>query len=177
MKKLLIFLAIFVPTIALLYFSLQRDPRDLPSVILEKKASAFELTSLDGKKISLEMARGKPLILNFWSTWCGPCAAEYNLLKQAYERLSPQGVAFYSILYEDTPENAKKFITQYGPGVPILLDPGLKTAIDYGVSGVPETFFIDAQGRVRYKHAGILSSEIIMGQLDQLFSKNAGGTP
>ncbi len=161
MKKVLILLAVLLPTIALLYFSLGRDPRELPSALVGRRAPDFELDQLDGRKLSLAMARGRPLILNFWSTWCGSCEAEYALIKGAYEALQPQGVVFYSVLYEDTPENARNFISKNGAAMPILLDPGMRTAIDYGVSGVPETFFIDAKGFVEYKQAGVLTPEIL----------------
>ena len=167
MKKVLILLVILIPTMALLYFSLTRDLRELPSTLGGKPASLFSLETLDGKKLSLNEARGHPLVLNFWSTWCGPCEAEYALIKQAYEALSPQGVLFYSILYEDTPENAKAFIAKNGASVPVLLDPGLRTAIDYGVSGVPETFFIDAKGIIQYKHSGALTPQVLMENIPE----------
>ncbi len=174
MKKFIILLLIFIPTIALLYFSLQRNPRELPSALVGKQATPFELETLEGGKLSLEMAKGKPLILNFWSTWCGPCAAEHALLKKAHENLSPQGVVFYAILYEDTPENARKFISRNGGSVPILLDPELKTSIDYGVSGIPETFFINGQGEIRYKYSGALTPGILMENLSKILPKSGG---
>src|SRR3990170_7338311 len=145
MNKFLILVAILVPTLALLYFGLGRDPRTLPSALVSRPAPNFELTTLDGKKISLAETKGKPVVLNFWSTWCGPCVAEYQLLRQAGNIYAPQGILFYSILYEDTVANVRQFLARYGeretsplPGAgPILLDPELRTAIDYGVSGVP----------------------------------------
>jgi len=177
MKKIIILLAILVPSIALLYFSLTRDPRELPSMLVGKRAPAFALETLDGKKLSLEMAHGKPLVLNFWSTWCEPCEAEYALIKRAYEALSPNGVVFYSVLYEDTTENAKAFIARNGAAAPILLDPGLKTSIDYGVSGVPETFFIDGEGTIRYKQSGVLTPDILTQNVRQIAVKGGGSQP
>lgn len=177
MKKVIILLLILVPTIALLYFSLQRDPRELPSTLVGKQAPPFDLETLDGEKLSLEMAKGKPLVLNFWSTWCGPCAAEHALLKKAYDSLSPQGVVFYAVLYEDTPENAKKFIKKNGGSVPILLDPGLRTSIDYGVSGIPETFFINGEGEIRFKYAGALTPRIFSDNLFKILPKSGGKFP
>lgn len=164
MKRIAIFIAILLPSLALLYFGLGRDPRILPSALVKKTAPDFELTSLEGDKVSLHSLKGTPVILNFWSTWCGPCIAEHGLIRQAYKTYS-KDVSFFSILYEDTPENAKKFIQRYGAGAPILIDPGMRTSIDYGVGGVPETFFIDREGKVLYKHAGVLTPDLLSEQL------------
>lgn len=174
MNKFLILVAILVPTLALLYFGLGRDPRALPSALVSRPAPNFDLTTIDGKKISLADAKGKPVVLNFWSTWCGPCAAEYQLLRQAGNIYTPQGVLFYSVLYEDTVENVRQFIGRYGEAGPILLDPGLRTAIDYGVSGVPETFFVDANGIILYKHAGVLTPDIIEENIGKMLEGTRG---
>lgn len=168
MKKIIIFLAILIPTVALLYFSLTRDPRTLPSTLVGKRAPDFTLESLDGEKTSLASTRGSPVVLNFWSTWCNTCEAEYQLLRRAAGVYSPQGVKFLEVLYEDTPQNAKAFIATQGESAPVLLDPGLKTSIDYGVSGVPETFFINTDGIILYKHSGMLTPGVLYTQLNRL---------
>ena len=175
MKKIFILLILLIPVIALLYFSLTRDPRLLPSALINKPAPNFDLETLEGGRIALSGAPGNPVVLNFWSTWCGPCLAEHRLIKRMQEIYGPKGVHFYAILYEDTPENAKEFIRRFGEGAPILLDPGLKTAIDYGVTGVPETFFIDRTGKVIYKHAGVLTFELVDEQLGPLLIQKAMG--
>lgn len=164
--KTLIFFAVIVPTIALLYFSLTRNPRDLPSVLVQREAPPFELTTLEGETISLKSAIGQPVILNFWSTWCGPCVVEHRVIQEAIRRYAQSGVLFYSILYEDTPENARQFLAKYGKAAPVLVDPNLRTAIDYGVTGVPETFFIDRTGKIVYKHAGPLTPGLVTEKID-----------
>ncbi len=168
MKKLVLFILIPAPIIALLYFSLTRDPRTLPSSLLGRQAPDFQLKTLEGEDVVLSHLFGKPIVLNFWSTWCNSCEAEYQLLRQAYEVYSQQGVQFLEILYEDTPEEAQSFIAKQGKAAPILLDPGLKTSINYGVSGVPETFFINKEGTILYKQSGVLTSDILEWQLDRL---------
>ena len=80
-------------------------------------------------------------------------------------RYGKSGVLFYSVLYEDTVQNANDFIKSYGEAAVVLLDPELKTAINYGVAGVPETFFIDTEGRVTYKHAGVLTPDLLYEKL------------
>lgn len=168
MKKLILFVVLVAPIVALLYFSLTRDPRELPSALIGKPAPDFLLSDLDGKRVALSSLKGKPVILNFWSTWCGPCLGEHRLIRQAARAMEPKGTLFYSILYEDTPENAKQFIARYGKAAPVLLDPELRTAVDYGVAGVPETFFIDKEGVVRYKQAGMLTPEILWEQAEAI---------
>lgn len=168
MKKVLLLFLIILPTVALFYFGLTRDPRTLPSTLLGKSAPDFQLETVEGKKISFSSAKGSPVVLNFWSTWCGSCLGEHQLIREAQSVYEKKGVQFYSILYEDTPQNAKEFIAQFGKAAPILLDPELRTAINYGVSGVPETFFIDRQGTIRYKFAGQLSPEMLYEQLKRL---------
>lgn len=173
MKRGLILLAVIVPTLALLYFSLTRNPRELPSTLVGKPAPDFNLVSIDGEQVSLAGHRGKAVVLGFWATWCGPCLAEHQLIRRVKDEAAKAGILFYSILYEDTPENAREFIRRYGQAAPILIDPKLATAINYGVAGVPETFFIDATGRVIDKHAGVLTYDLLWGQMGRLAS---GGT-
>lgn len=157
MKRALIYLAVVASVVALLAFGLSRDPRTLPSALIGKPAPDFSLTSLEGEVVSLSALKGSPVVLNFWSTWCSTCVAEHRLIREATRLYEPKDVHFYSVLYEDTPDNARAFLKQYGDGAPILLDPNLRTAIDYGVAGVPETFFINADGIVTFKQTGMLT--------------------
>ena len=171
MKRALIFLAIVVPAIGLLYFGLSRDPRVLPSALVGQRAPAFTLPLLNGDTaapIALSALQGKPLVLNFWATWCGTCAQEHQVLRQLQRMYSGKGVSIYSVLYSDTEANATRFLQQFGEAAPVLLDPALRTAIDYGVSGVPETYFIDAHGIVRHKHAGALMPDLAAARIEEL---------
>src|SRR3990167_787706 len=168
MKKLILFVILVVPIVALLYFSLTRNPRELPSALIDKPAPDFTLQTLEGETVALSSLKGRPVVLNFWSTWCGTCLGEHRLIRQAYRTMNPKWVILYSILYEDTKENAKQFIARYGEGAPVLLDPELKTAIDYGVVGVPETFFVDKEGIIRYKQSGMLTPEILWKEVEEM---------
>jgi cytochrome c biogenesis protein CcmG, thiol:disulfide interchange protein DsbE len=170
-KKTLLFLLIFLPILYFLTFSLSRSPRDLPSALIGKEAPLFELTTLDGSSYSLEKARGRPVIVNFWATWCDPCIYEHEVLRAASTQYKDMEIDIVAILYEDTPEKAQAFIRKHGRAAPILLDTDLQTAIDYGVSGIPETFFINTEGVVSYKHTGVLTPEIMDEQIALLIKK------
>lgn len=169
MKRWFIFLGITLPIVALLYFSLTRDPRELPCALLDKPAPQFTLVPMEGgAPVALAALKGSPVVLNFWSTWCGACAAEHDLIRRTAAQYESQGVRFYSVLYSDTVANVRAFTREYGKAVPVLLDPDLRAAIDYGVAGVPETFFIDRNGIVRYKQAGPLTPGVVAKQLRML---------
>lgn len=168
MKKGLIFLAIFLPIVYFLFFSLTRGPRDLPSVLVGKAAPPFTLNTLDGGTYSLAESRGRPVVINFWATWCDACTYEHQLIKEMAAHYSSKGIDFIAILYEDSPANARRFIKRFGQAAPILLDESLKSSIDYGVSGIPETFFVTRDGIILYKQAGVLTATIFTEQLERL---------
>ena len=167
MKRVVVLLAVVVPILALFYFGLSRDPHLLPSALVGKPAPFFDLEGVNGKRYALTDLKGQPVVVNFWSTWCPSCAAEHALFTQAAQSVEPR-VRFFSILYDDTAQQAKEFTKLHGGTVPILLDPQLKTSIDYGVGGVPETFFINRDGLVLYKHVGTLNGDILAEKLDEL---------
>jgi len=146
-----------------------KDPHALPSMLDGKPAPAFELENLDGSgPVTLESLKGSPVVINFWATWCRPCAQEHPHLLEAARRYGPRGVKFVGILYGDTPEKAKPYLKRHGSGYPTLLDPGQRCAIDYGVGGVPETFILSRDGVVVRKHAGPMHLDDLSEALEEL---------
>lgn len=168
MKRFILLLLIVVPVIALLYFGLQRDAKELPSLLIAKLAPAFSLQTLDGKTVTLESFKGSPLIVNFWASWCYPCLQEHPLLALAPNLFPDEKVQSVGILYQDTKENAQGYIQKYGEAFPVLLDVNSQTAIDYGVGGVPETFFIDREGIIRHKQQGMLTLSTLTESLKKI---------
>jgi cytochrome c biogenesis protein CcmG/thiol:disulfide interchange protein DsbE len=133
------------------------DPNRMDSPLVGKPAPHFSLKRLsDGTVVTLENLRGRPLLINFWSTWCLPCRAEHPVLLRGARHFG-QRVEFISIVYQDRNEAVAAWLNRYGgQGYPTLIDEGTKTAIAYGVYGVPETYFIDSKGIIRDKHVGPL---------------------
>ncbi len=149
-----------LPVVAALALGLAATPKDSPSLLAGKPAPGCVLRDLNGKEASFVPASDRPLLLSFWSTWCAPCEAEHALLQRMAKTYADR-VRFVGIVYQDTPENARAYLAQRGKAYEQLLDSNSACAIDYGVVGVPETFFIDSQGTVRAHHAGPLSAAVI----------------
>lgn len=166
-RRVLLLIGIVAPIIYILVYGLGRNPYQLPSALEGKKAPAFSLESLQGEAVRWEELQGKPIVINFWATWCGPCYLEHPVFMTAKERYGPQ-VAFLGIVYQDEKLNVEKFVEEFGEPFLILFDPEGKTAIDYGVGGVPETFFIDRDRIVVEKHTGILNEQTLEKHIREL---------
>ncbi len=148
--------------VGLLAYGFTVDPRAIPSTLTGKPAPDFSLTLFDGRNIRLSDFRGKVVFLNFWASWCPPCRAEARLLEQSWQRYKNQGVVFLGIDMQDTEEAARRFIQEFGVTYMNGRDPNNRIAINYGVYGIPETFFIDKEGQITYKHIGGLNWETIL---------------
>lgn len=148
---------IVVPLLAFLTVGLGRDPKAVRTPMVGRAAPPFTLATIDGgDSLSLASLRGKPVVINFWATWCVPCYAEHAVLVDGAQKAGD--VQFIGILYQDEAAKATRFLAEHGSAYPNVLDPGGATAIAYGVYGVPETFFIDAAGEIVAKHAGPIDS-------------------
>ena len=157
-----------VPVSWLLFTGLGHDPRDIPSPLVGHQAPPFSAMTLDGQQVSSRDLAGKPMIVNFWASWCSPCIDEHPVLLDA--AASYRGdLAIVGILYNDSPDDARRFLTGWGDGGwPNLVDSDGRIAVDFGVTGPPETFFVDASGTVQARHIGPLSPEIMDEQLAAL---------
>jgi len=167
-KKALIPLAC-VPVIVLLAYGFRTDPRAIPSPLVRKAAPGFRIAVFDGGNLSLEGLKGKPVVLNFWASWCYPaCYEEAPLLESTWRKYKDQGLMVVGVDIQDKEANAREFMRRFNFTFPNGPDPGSKISIDYGVYGVPETFFIDQQGRIIYKHVGALTPELMEEQVRTL---------
>ena len=162
---------VVVPVAWLLFAGIGRDPREVTSPLIGRAAPAWTLTSLAGEPITSDTLAGRPYVVNFWASWCVPaCVDEHPVLTEAQRRYGDD-VTIVGVLYQDEPASARDFLARYGdPGYAHLLDPAGRLAIDYGVTGPPETFFVDADGIVRARQWGPLTE----GDLAEMMSTIVG---
>jgi cytochrome c biogenesis protein CcmG/thiol:disulfide interchange protein DsbE len=163
--------------LVLLYFlraGLSLNPREVPSPLIGKPAPAFSLPRLDqpAVRIAKDDLRGKVWILNVWASWCVACRQEHPLLV-AYAKSSQ--VPIYGLNYKDEPAAGLKWLADFGnPYTASLADRDGRVGIDFGVYGVPETFVIDGEGVIRYKHIGPLTPEVLRDTIDPLLKQLHG---
>jgi cytochrome c biogenesis protein CcmG/thiol:disulfide interchange protein DsbE len=163
-----------VPVLVLLAYGFRTDPHDIPSPLLGKPASPFALTAFDGKPVALDALKGQVVIVNFWASWCYPaCYEEAPSLERAWQTYKDRGLVVVGVNFQDKEEPAKRFLTQFGHTFPNAPDPAGRVSVDYGVYGVPETYFIDKKGRLRFKQVGPVSDELLKQQIETLLAESA----
>lgn len=170
-KRSLLGIGIAAPVVLLLGYGLTRDPRYIASPLPGREAPAFSLPMLEaGDSIELTELRGNVVVVNFWASWCIPCRQEHPVLLEAAEKYKDSQVRFVGIAYNDKPEDSKRWLQELGTAYPSLIDEGARTAIDYGVSGVPETFILNKQGVVAFKKFGPLTATELNFKVDSLLA-------
>lgn len=148
------------------------DPSRLPSALIGRTVPAVALPALEGLSDgarpvagfdSADLARGDVSVVNFWASWCAPCVQEHPLLVALKERT---GVKLYGVNYKDQPATARRFLGRYGnPFVAVGADANGRAAIEWGVTGMPETFIVNGKGEIVYKHIGPISPETLESKI------------
>jgi cytochrome c biogenesis protein CcmG/thiol:disulfide interchange protein DsbE len=165
-------LAIFVGMGLFLWKGLQLDPTELPSALLDKPLPVFELPSLldPERKVTEADLKGEVALVNVWATWCPSCKAEHAQLN----RIKAEGYKVIGINYKDEREKADTWLKKYlNPYALNIFDDKGSLGLDLGVYGAPETYVIDANGIIRYKHVGVVDQQVwgsLKGIMDQLKS-------
>lgn len=157
-------LAVTVPLIGLLLLNIGRNPSAISSPLIKKPAPDVRMKNLEGGgSLQISSLRGRPVVINFWATWCIPCIQEHAALNAA-ARSNPD-VTFLGVVYEDSTENTMRFLAERGSAYNSYADEDGKAAIAFGVYGVPETYFVDAKGTIVDKYVGPLDDDTIFAKL------------
>lgn len=172
MRKALVFipLALFIGLGFFLWKGLYLDPRELPSALIDRPMPEFALPSLTepDKILTPEGLKGEVALVNVWATWCPTCKEEHAFLNQ----LATQGVVIYGINYKDEPVKATAWLQRYlNPYREVILDQEGRLGLDLGVYGAPETYIIDAEGTIRYRHVGAVDAKVwteLQGVIQQI---------
>ncbi len=172
MKRLVLLLPLllFLGIALFLYRGLFLNPSALPSVLIGKPFPAFALPSVlePGKTISQADLLGKPALVNVWATWCPSCRAEHPLLN----KLAASGVTIHGINYKDQREPAQKWLRELHNPYQLNIEDGAGTlGLDLGVTGAPETFFIDAKGVIRDKYVGVIDEQVWRTKLAPVYQR------
>ena len=148
------------------------DPSKLPSVLINKAVPKTTFASIPGLRkdqtsipgfSSADLKAGKISVVNFWASWCGPCIEEHPILTKLAGQTD---VNLYGVNYKDKPVDARRFLNRFGnPFTAIGADPDGRAAIEWGVYGMPETFVIDGEGKIIYKHVGPISQETLANKI------------
>jgi cytochrome c biogenesis protein CcmG/thiol:disulfide interchange protein DsbE len=175
LRRLLYLLPVIIFAVIAGYFlwglSPERDPGNVPTAMIDKPTPDFDLAAVPGLDVpglaTADLAGGKVVMVNFFASWCVPCLAEHPYLTAFSEE---SGVPLYGINHRDKPEDAAAWLAELGnPYRRIGADPG-RAAVDWGVTGVPETFVIDGAGRIRWHHRGPLVPQVIERDLKPLLA-------
>ncbi len=176
-RRLVFFLPALVFVALVLWFwrGLQpsRDPTLIPSVMIDKPVPEFDLPALpgDGPGLTSTSLKGRLTLINFFASWCVPCRAEHPILLDLARdhRIELDGIA-----YKNKPDDASTFLGELGnPFAKVALDQSGRTAIDFGVYGVPESYVVDKEGRIRFRQVGPITQDVVEGQLKPLIAELA----
>ncbi|CUB03046.1 DsbE family thiol:disulfide interchange protein [Marinomonas fungiae] len=160
MKKILFFIPflVFVALGVVFYQQLGKDTEYMPSALVGKNVPEFKLVNMESDTVvSNGDMPNEPYLLNFWATWCPSCSAEHAYLGE----LAEQGVNIVGVDYKDEPPAAKKWLAERGnPYSLVLLDEMGRFGVDMGITGAPETFVVSAEGKILYRHQGVVDAEV-----------------
>jgi cytochrome c biogenesis protein CcmG, thiol:disulfide interchange protein DsbE len=158
--------ALVLPVGWLLFTGFGRDPREIASPLIGHPAPTWSATTLDGSEVSSEDLAGQPYVVNFWAAWCIPaCVDEHPVLAAAHDA----GVTIVGVVIQDSATDAETFLARYGDaGYEHVVDESGALSIEFGVTGPPETFFVDGSGIVRDKQFGPLTAALMAQRLETI---------
>ncbi len=135
---------------------------------VNRPAPGFILTTFKGTRISMEDLRGKPLVINFWASWCPPCRIEAPLIEKTWRAYKNRGLIFLGVNIQDRKEDALNYIREFHITYPNGPDPTGEISIDYGVSGLPVTFFVSRKGEVVRRWVGAIEKRALNSSIEEI---------
>ncbi len=170
--KLFLPLILFVVLAAFLIRGLQLDPKELPSALIDRPFPAFQLEALGGGSLDKRAVTGEVALFNVWATWCITCRVEHPYLTE----LASRGIPIYGINYKDDDTAALQWLADLGdPYRATIADREGSLGLDLGVYGAPETYLVDAEGLVRYRHVGVVDEKVWTEVLQPLYQQLLSG--
>lgn len=171
MLKYIIPLVLFIIMAVFLALGLNLKPNDIPSPFIDKPAPEFSAPKLNApeERLTPTDLKGQVWLFNVWASWCVSCRSEHPILNQLAKT---KATIIVGLNYKDEPEDAKQWLAQLGNPYDVsIMDQDGRIGINYGVYGVPETFVIDKQGLIRYKHTGAVTSDDVQQVFLPLIAK------
>jgi cytochrome c biogenesis protein CcmG/thiol:disulfide interchange protein DsbE len=170
--KLFLPLALFALLAGFLFRGLYLDPKELPSALVDKPFPEFALPALEQDvQLTAASVTGEPALFNVWATWCISCRVEHPYLQQ----LADAGVKIVGVNYKDDSAAARDWLRDLGnPYTLNIVDAEGSLGLDLGVYGAPETYFVDADGVIRYRHVGVIDERIWRERLEPLYRELVG---
>ncbi len=135
---------------------------------VNRPADDFTLPLFNGGNVTLSSLRGKPVVINFWASWCPPCREEAPILEEVWRRYKDKGVTFIGVDIQDGEADARAYIKEFGITYPNGPDVGGKITIDYGVGGIPVTFFVNREGLIVSRWVGAINETILVSRIEDL---------
>lgn len=145
----------------------ESDRSEITGPALNKPVPDFTLVTLSGERLGIEDARGHPVLINFWATWCGPCRIEMPYFEDAYQRFGPDLVVL-AVNIDEPADQVQAFVDDLGLHFEILLDTGSKVQQQFRVTAFPTTYLVDREGIIKAQHIGTLTRSQLFAYLEQI---------
>jgi len=154
--------------VALLATGLGRDPSAVASPLVGKMAPNFTLPQLDGPPVTLSKLRGQVVVINFWASWCTECHTEQAALNQTWQQFQDSGVVVLGVNFEDSAGAARDYVRSDSVTYPVVEDAASRTALSYGLRGVPETFVVSRSGRIVNRVIGPVDTAALSNEISAM---------
>jgi cytochrome c biogenesis protein CcmG, thiol:disulfide interchange protein DsbE len=162
--------AVVAVIVALLMTGLGRDPSVFASPLVGRTAPNFTLPQLDGPPVTLAKLRGQIVVINFWASWCTECQVEQAALDQTWQQFQDSGVVVIGVDFEDSTGAARGYVRTYDVTYPVVEDTNSRTALAYGLRGVPETFVVNRSGRIVSHVIGPVNAAALASEVNSMLA-------